>query len=98
MLQDFGYNVVDAEDADEAISVAMKRVNRVDLAFADEDLSEALDGNGLAAWFTHYAPHVPVILTSGKVSSARRGRYFLAKPVDDSELLRRIDELLLRHL
>lgn len=97
MLQDFGYSVVDAEDADEAISVAVKSVNRVDLVFADVDIPGALDGNGLAAWFTRYAPHVPVILTSGKVSSARGSRYFLAKPVDDNELHRRIDELLSRH-
>lgn len=98
MLQDFGYSVVDAEDADEAISVAVKSVDRVDLVFADVgipgDIPGALDGDDLAAWFTRYAPHVPVILTSGKVSPARGGRCFLAKPVDDNELHRRIDELL----
>ena len=97
MLQDFGYSVVDAEDADEAISVAMKSVNRVDLVFADVDIPGALDGNGLAAWFTRYAPHAPVILTSGKITSVRGGRYFLAKPVDDNELHRRVDELLSLH-
>ena len=97
MLQDFGYSVVDAEDADEAISVAVKSVDRVDLVFADVDIPGALDGNGLAAWFTRYAPQVPVILTSGKVSAVGAGRHFLAKPVDDNELLRRIDELLSLH-
>jgi len=35
MLQDFGYSVVDAEDADEAISVAVKSINRIDLASTD---------------------------------------------------------------
>ena len=57
LLQDFGYSVVDAEDADEAIGVAVKSVNRVGLVFADVDIPGALDGDGLAAWFIRYAPH-----------------------------------------
>ncbi|MBS0220003.1 MAG: response regulator [Proteobacteria bacterium] len=94
MLEGFGYRVVDAENAEEAIRLAVRSVNPVDLVFADVDIPGTLDGNGLAAWFTRYAPHVPVILTSGKVSAAPSGRCFLAKPVDDMELHRRIDELL----
>ena len=101
MLQDFGYSVVDAEDADEAISVAVKSVDRVDLVFADVDIPgghpRGARRQRSCRWFTRYAPHVPVILTSGKVSAARGGRCFLAKPVDDNELHRRIDELPLLH-
>jgi two-component system, response regulator PdtaR len=94
MLQDLGYQVVDAKNADDAIGLAVKSARPIDLVFTDVDMPGTLDGIGLAEWFAHSAPHVPVLLTSGKISAAPTDHCFLAKPVDNDELRCRIDELL----
>ena len=65
MLQDFGYSVVDAEDADEAISVAVKSVDRVDLVFADVDIPGDIPGRSTA---TILLPGLPAMYPTSRSS------------------------------
>jgi CheY-like chemotaxis protein len=98
-LRDCGYNVLEAGDASEAIA-AMASEEPVNLVFSDVRMPGQMDGFGLAEWFEAHYPAVPVLLTSGynggrnlPVPARARGR-FIEKPYSQSQVARRIADLL----
>jgi CheY-like chemotaxis protein len=59
-----GYRVIEANDADEAVSV-LASGNRVHVVFSDIKMPGSTDGLALADWIAQRYPGLPVILTSG---------------------------------
>ncbi len=98
-LRDCGYNVVEAGNASEAIALA-EAVGPVNLVFTDVRMPGKMDGFGLAAWFESHYPTVPVLLTSGYNGGrnlpmpSRAGGRFIEKPYSQTQVARRIADLL----
>lgn len=82
-LRDAGYDVIEAFDADEALTILKSSV-RVDLIFSDVRMPGSLDGLGLLAVVKTTFPLLPVILTSGHLgpatAKAQGATQFLPKP------------------
>ena len=66
-LRDCGYAVLEAANADEAMSVLNSVGSHVDVLFTDIQMSGDIDGFGLAQWVRANRPEVKVIITSGAV-------------------------------
>jgi CheY-like chemotaxis protein len=64
-LRAWGYRVIEANDADEAVSV-LAAGNQVHVVFSDIQMSGAMDGLALADWIVQRHPGLPLILTSGR--------------------------------
>jgi two-component system, response regulator PdtaR len=63
-LRSIGYRVIEADTADEAVSV-LSSGSRIHLVFSDVELPGSMGGFSFAVWIrNHYRP-IPVILTSG---------------------------------
>jgi CheY-like chemotaxis protein len=61
-LRDCGYKVVEAANADEAVTVLSHKETIIDLVFTDIEMPGALDGFGLAQWVREHRPGLDVIL------------------------------------
>ncbi len=98
-LRDGGFEVIEANSADEAIRALQAEV-LVDIVFSDIEMPGSMDGFGLAQWVRRERPWLKVILTSGAVRTAKEARGLreqgpiLAKPYDHAELERHIRSLL----
>ncbi len=55
-LRDCGYRVIEAVNADEAITVLLHRDTVVDIVFSDIEMPGAMDGFGLAKWIREHRP------------------------------------------
>ena len=55
-LRDCGYKVIEAVNADEAITVLLHKETVVDLVFSDIEMPGAVDGFGLAKWIREHRP------------------------------------------
>jgi DNA-binding NtrC family response regulator len=82
-LRNAGYDVIEAANADEALTV-LRSLVRVDLIISDVRMPGSLDGLGLLAIVRETLPTLPVIITSGHLESrlaiADGAARFLAKP------------------
>jgi two-component system, response regulator PdtaR len=65
-LQEAGYTVITANDADEAIAILEARQD-IHLVFTDIDMPGSMDGLKLAAAVRDRWPPVHIIITTGKV-------------------------------
>jgi two-component system, response regulator PdtaR len=92
-LEDCGFSVLQAANADEAVSLL--QANRdVGAVFSDIQMPGSMNGLGLAHWITETLPDVKVLLTSGHVlPGAAREWPLLAKPYDMAEVERRLREM-----
>jgi two-component system, response regulator PdtaR len=93
-LRGSGYRVIEANNADEALSV-LASANRVDVVFSDIQMSGSMDGLALADWIAQRFPRLPVILTSGRrpaVLPANCRRFFV-KPCSLADVEREIRAL-----
>jgi two-component system, response regulator PdtaR len=98
-LREFGFNVVEAGRADEAIRVLQAGVP-IDLVFSDVNMPGDMDGFGLAAWLHQEHPDIKVMLTTGAHAVVQRAGEVvtrgevLAKPYKYDVLLLRLREML----
>ena len=97
MLTDSGFDVIEARDADEALSVLRSR-DDVRVLFTDIDMPGSIDGLELAAIAHALWPKLRILVTSGKsVPSPRAlpefGR-FVGKPYAQEQIVRDIGRLL----
>lgn len=87
-LQDRGFKVLEAANANEAIQIIEQAQVEIDLVFTDVRMPGAMDGFGLVRWIRASRPHVPVIVASGDVGKANGanlpdiGAMFIPKPYD----------------
>ena len=61
-LRDCGYKVIEAANADEAMTVLMHKETVVDIVFSDIEMPGAIDGFGLAKWIREHRPGLDVLL------------------------------------
>jgi CheY-like chemotaxis protein len=100
ILEDLGYWVSEASDADQAMRVVAKRP-RIDLLFTDVVLPGSASGRELADQIKQLYPHLPVLFTTGYTRNAivHQGRLdpdiqLLNKPYTQQDLARKIREML----
>jgi signal transduction histidine kinase/ActR/RegA family two-component response regulator len=99
-LEDLGYRVIEANDAEEALRLVEEGA-RFDLLFTDVVLGSGLNGRELAAKITSSRVGLPVLFTTGYTRNAivHHGRldsgvHLLDKPYTQQDLARKIRELL----
>jgi DNA-binding NtrC family response regulator len=61
-LRDCGYKVIEAADAEEAVTVLSHKETVIHIVFTDIEMPGALDGFGLAQWIRERKPGLDVIL------------------------------------
>jgi CheY-like chemotaxis protein len=98
-LRQCGYRVLEAGDADEAIT-ALNAHSRIAVVFTDVQIPGSMDGWALARWVRRERPGVKIIITSGVARAAEEaadlceGGPLMEKPYSHTELERRIRMLL----
>lgn len=97
-LRDYGYHVLEAKDAGEAIDL-VDGDDPVDVVFSDVRMPSDIDGFDLARWIGDHHPNLPVLLTSGysmpRDTSSNRVN-LIAKPYSQAQVLDRIQALIQR--
>ncbi|WEK04732.1 MAG: response regulator [Candidatus Devosia phytovorans] len=96
-LEDVGYHVLEANDADEAIEV-LEREDDVRVIFTDIDMPGSMDGLKLAAAVADRWPPIRIIITSGRrmveITDIPSGSVFFMKPYSHRLIERQIGEML----
>jgi CheY-like chemotaxis protein len=99
VLEDIGYWVLEAANAEEAMR-AVEKKPRIDLLFTDVVLPSE-SGRELAERIRQLYPHLPVLFTTGYTRNAivHQGRldpdiHLLGKPYTQQELARKVRDLL----
>ncbi|WP_320197477.1 response regulator [Agrobacterium sp. rho-13.3] len=95
-LEDEGFTVHEAADADEAIAI-LNRNPDIKVMFTDVDMPGTMDGLKLAAAVRDRWPPVQIIVTSGHQQLSDdllpvQGRFF-SKPYDRSRVINAIREM-----
>ncbi len=97
LLTAAGFQVVEADSADEAIRVLESRPD-IHLVFTDVGMPGTMDGIKLSHYIRHRWPPVKLIVASGQAivdeSHLPVGAKFFVKPYDDSTIIDAIVELL----
>jgi len=99
-LRNCGYRVFEGATAEDVVTV-LGTEQKIDVIFAEIQLSGSMDGFGLAQWVREKHPGVEVILTSGIARTAEQAADLcdegpLDKPYHPQEVVRRINILLER--
>jgi len=99
-LQECGFKVVEASNADEAQQMIQSDALVLDLVFSDVKMPGTKDGFALAQWVRTHRPEIPVVLASGDTSKIQNAHDlcadepFFAKPYDLQLLVTKIRQLL----
>jgi CheY-like chemotaxis protein len=98
-LRECGYRVVEAANADEAVTILSSRDTRIDIVLCVVELTGAMDGFGLARWVRSRLPDIDVILAGSSTRTAQAAgklceEGLLYKPYDHKLLAERIKRLL----
>src|SRR6202034_4107914 len=101
LLEDHGFRVVEAENADAALKLLETR-DDVRLLFTDIQMPGSCDGMDLARQVHALWPRILLVITSGQVRPDQAeipddGR-FVAKPYQANDLLTEVDDLLSKPL
>jgi CheY-like chemotaxis protein len=94
-LRECGYRVLEAANADEALSVLDNGGEEVGLVFSDINMPGRMNGFELAGWIRSNRPSIRIVLASGVAQKARSAvdvcdEGVLPKPYDYQDLLARI--------
>jgi CheY-like chemotaxis protein len=101
VLERNGYQVIEADSAEQALELASGRANSIDLLLSDVVMGP-IGGPELAATLQCANPALRVLLTSGSANAAvtkglaAGSAAFLAKPFKPSELIDQVHDLLSR--
>lgn len=97
LLQDEGFEVYEAENADVAIDL-LSRHDNIRLLFTDIDMPGSMDGLKLAAAVRDRWPPVKIIVTSGartvEITDMPDGSVFFSKPYTHVAVIKSMRELL----
>lgn len=96
-LEECGYHVLQAGNAQEALAVLMRRTD-IDVLFTDVRMPGPMDGLGLAKWVIENRPHIAVMVASGDtakdtVLKELCGAHLFTKPYKFEDLTSRIREI-----
>jgi CheY-like chemotaxis protein len=96
IVRDAGFDVVDAENADEAILILERRLD-ITVVFTDIQMPGSMDGMKLAAAIRGRWPPIKIVATSGLVKicpdELPPGSHFLPKPYSPSQIVGALHEL-----
>ncbi len=98
-LRDCGYKVIEAANADEAMTVLLHKETVIDIVFTDIEMPGTLDGFGLARWVRDRRPGVDVILAGTLPRTVEQAKELcdegpIPKPYDAQLVHKRIRRLL----
>ena len=97
VIEDDGFDVVEAENADDAISILEQR-NDIVLIFTDVNMPGSMDGLKLAHFVKDRWPPIKIIATSGQVritpADLPEGSHFVPKPYRAAEIADKIHQLI----
>ncbi len=99
-LQECGFRVLEAGNAEEAIQILDVDLMPVDLVFSDIAMAGTMDGFALARWIRDRRPDVQVALTSGRKDCAEIARElpgggpFFVKPYDVGAVAQQLKRML----
>ncbi|MGL4094312.1 response regulator [Agrobacterium cavarae] len=95
-FEDYGYRVLEASDADEAIRI-LERESSIRIVFTDVHLPGAMDGLKLAHYVRERYPPTLLLLTSSSnpvdAKSLPSNSHFITKPFDPPRILQVIERL-----
>jgi two-component system, response regulator PdtaR len=84
MLEDAGYRVLEAMNADEALATLDTDGEEIDLVITDVQMPGKIDGLALVALISRKYPHIQALITSGRASVNEAwqsgAKKFLSKP------------------
>lgn len=96
MIEDAGFEAVEAANADEAIEI-LERRGDIRIVFTDIHMPGSIDGLKLAHAVRNRWPPIKIIVTSGHVAVAQSalptGGRFFSKPYQPSDITRALNEL-----
>ena len=96
MIRDLGFEVIEAVDADEAVSL-LESVSDIRVVFTDIQMPGSMDGLVLAAVVRDRWPPVALLITSGKVrppmDDMPAGARFIPKPYSPWQLKEELHSL-----
>lgn len=96
LLEDAGFTVIDAADADEAIA-ALEQRRDIEIVFTDIEMPGTMDGLRLARAIRDRWPPVRLIISSGRFQPTSQdlpdGSLFFAKPFRPDALLAAMHEI-----
>ena len=96
-LTEAGFEVIEAEDGDEAVQM-LDRLGGLDLLLTDIQMPGQADGNAVAAKAKELYPGIPVIYVSGRPESLKNkvgGRdVFVHKPYGPAAIISTVKRLL----
>jgi CheY-like chemotaxis protein len=100
-LRDCGYKVIEATNADEALTILQHLDAQVDVVFSDIEMPGSMDGFALSTWIRGNRPGLDVILAGTvkrAVSAAEElcEEGTLPKPYEPQAVLSRIRKLMAR--
>lgn len=100
LLEDEGYEVIQASQASEALECARQHPD-IDVVFTDVNLREGLNGIELARNLRAEGSHASMIVVSGDLGWAQTrldpDMRFLAKPYTRKDLIQAVTEACARH-
>ena len=93
ILQEAGFRVIEAKNADEAFEL-LKRRPDVKVVFTDVDMPGSIDGFEFARLVAQGWPEVGVVVTSGKTAPGPgdmpEGAAFMRKPYRSDDVVRQV--------
>jgi len=96
IVRDVGFDVVEAQNADEAIAILESRLD-ITVVFTDVQMPGSMDGIKLAAAVRDRWPPIHIVATSGLSNVTEdhlpRGSRFLPKPYSAGEVVGALSEL-----
>jgi len=96
ILEDEGFEVIPAANADEAIAILSARSD-IRLVFTDIQMPGSMDGLKLARFVRNRWPPIKIVATSGHVPAGAddlpTGSVFLPKPYSGAELVSTLRDL-----
>jgi DNA-binding response OmpR family regulator len=100
-LEECGFNVLQATNADEALNTILARAD-VDLVFTDVRMPGSMDGLQLARWVLDHRPNIAVMIASGdtgRVVAMRelRGAHAFTKPYSFDDVVTKMLHLIRSH-
>lgn len=99
LFADEGFEVLEAADGDQALSIFERRRD-VALLFTDVEMPGSVDGFALARWAHLHRPHVKTIVVSGRAlpraGDIPEGAAFVGKPYDHVDVIRRVQTMMAR--
>ena len=97
-LADAGFEVFEAEHADEAVSILGKRAKEIHALFTDVNMPGSMDGLALAHHSLRNWPWIVLLISSGRLrpltAHMPKGSRFLPKPYHPHHVVSHIQQLL----